>query len=370
MPEIKYDEQGGILQADKKSGSCDAQKLTESKRRGYTLLEKLVIKNSSIGKIIDADGRYRFRSEPKPKLLRLGVTDRCTAQCSYCPREVVHGRTTGYMDFAVYTKLVDWCQENGVEIIGISLWGEPFLHPRIFDMIEYAFSKKIQVRIATNCIFMTKEMTDRLIDLPLNGIEISIDGTSREEYLAGKQVDMYVKAKENILYLLGRAKEKKSQATFNVHFVDVGNVSFMNRLRYVKFWRKELTGLKCNTSFYYFPHNWAGTRPMLGSMSWLDRNLSRFSLKKPCPYLNGLVVNWDGSVLVCGNNPCDSSYIGNIQTGDILGLYDSEKRFKYIKEQEQGTFNVEGCNVCTINSIYPLLYIKRFLINGLIRIFS
>ena len=341
-------------------------------RKGHNFLEKFLLKHSrKINYLLDKQGRYRCRQEKAPSVLRMGITNLCAGQCFYCPRELVHSWGTGHMDFSLYQKIIDWASEHGVEKLGFALWGEPLLHPRFLDMVGYTHQTGIKMRLSTNAIVLTNDLAKKILGYPFESIEISMDGFTKEEYLKGKQVDKFDIAKKNILNLLETAKKKKSKTSFNIHFVDAGNVSFLNKIRYVRFWKKQLEGLKYNTTFYYEPHNWAGAcQDLKNKMSFWNKLLSRWELKKPCLYLKGLAINWDGMAFVCANNPFKDAALGNVKDESIDKLYAKKKRNKYLKENERGTFRIQGCDVCTVNSIFPLIFLKKRIINKIVSLFS
>lgn len=80
---------------------------------------------------------------PKDDWLRVewNLGKRCNYDCSYCGSDI-HDRTSEHMPWDVYTstvdKLVDTAKSVG-KITRVSLTGgEPFVHPRIIDMLKYA----------------------------------------------------------------------------------------------------------------------------------------------------------------------------------------------------------------------------------------
>ncbi len=61
-------------------------------------------------------------------------------------------------------------------------WGEPLLHPRLFDMIAVAKSAGCRVGLTTNGMLLSPENGDRLLNLDLDLIAISIAGAVRETH--------------------------------------------------------------------------------------------------------------------------------------------------------------------------------------------
>lgn len=359
MIEVKYDEFGGIANCDENHGSLSGPMATNN-RRGYNILERLLLKyDRKINYIFDSAGLYKCRREGLPHILRLEPTNRCTARCSYCPRAVVNDVGTGYMDFSLYKKIIDWAVGHKIGKVGFALWGEPLIHPQIIEMIDYAHERGLSVRFSTNAIAFSEVLAKKILSYPIEAIEISLDGTDEHEYVLGKQVNQFQKATDNVLNLIKLAKEKKSQTVFNIHFVNIGNVSWQNTIKYMKFWKNQFQGLNFKSSFVYDPHNWAGTMPVERYLSWFDRLLMKFEVKKPCPYLAGLVINWNGNVCVCTNNPRKQALIGNVSDQSIEKMYSGEKRMKYLVENERGTFKDVDCLVCSVNTIWPLLFLKK-----------
>jgi radical SAM protein with 4Fe4S-binding SPASM domain len=362
---IRYDERGGIISLEKKFLEEPGQK--GKNKVSYSLLERLMLRFSKkINYLLDKDGKYKCRNEKTPSVIRIGPTNRCTAQCAYCPREHIHARGSGYLDFALYEELIAWAKAKGVKTISFALFGEPLLHPRIFEMFALAKANGLETRLSTNAIIMDQEKAERILAADFVSIEMSLDGFSEKEYQAGKKVDRYEKAKSNIEYLLKRAREMELKSTFNIHFVDNGNVSRENKKNFVKYWKKALSGLRYETSFYYEPHNWAGTRPDISQTArGIDRFLSRFELKKPCIYIKGLNIDWDGSVYICTNDPTEKAIIGNIKKESIEEIYNGQKRLSFLEAHEKGDFREKNCAVCNVNSYWPLLFLKKKLLNFL-----
>ena len=80
-----------------------------------------------------------------------------TCRCIMCPtgrKEQV--RKKGYMDFELFKSIVDemapWVQATTLHI-----WGEPLMHPKMFDMIEYCRDKGLRSEISTNATLLNEE---------------------------------------------------------------------------------------------------------------------------------------------------------------------------------------------------------------------
>jgi spiro-SPASM protein len=74
-----------------------------------------------------------------PAFFPVQIVERCPHACSYCPYPVFGGNVlekSGLMPLESFTllakKIAAFC---GDAVIDVSLWGEPSLHPRIFDFV-------------------------------------------------------------------------------------------------------------------------------------------------------------------------------------------------------------------------------------------
>ena len=61
-------------------------------------------------------------------------------------------------------------------------WGEPLLHPRIIDMIDYATERRLWTELSTNATRLDEEMARRVLASGLRRIYLSMDGLTKETY--------------------------------------------------------------------------------------------------------------------------------------------------------------------------------------------
>lgn len=89
------------------------------------------------------------------------ITSRCNFSCQFCPyRQGNDSPDKGDMDFELFKEIVDMVESRSDELMLFNR-GEPFMHPRVYDMIEYAHPK-LPLVIATNAVLVD---VDRLYDL-------------------------------------------------------------------------------------------------------------------------------------------------------------------------------------------------------------
>ncbi len=122
------------------------------------------------------DGSFpdRFVIEP---------TNFCNAKCRMCPH-VVMTRSKQHMDMGMFRKIIDEMDENGLKELLLLHFGEPLLHPNIFDMIDYVDSKSNLgvVFFSTNGIMLDEDKIHRLLSSRLTYVQISLQAIDKESY--------------------------------------------------------------------------------------------------------------------------------------------------------------------------------------------
>ena len=119
-----------------------------------------------------------------PKFLQVEPVGQCNLRCQMC---AIQFRQDGppfgppaFMDFDVFTRLLD--QFPDLEELQLQGLGEPMMHPRFFDMVEYAVGRGIKVSTNTNATLLNAQRAERCVTSGLGEIHISIDGATPEAY--------------------------------------------------------------------------------------------------------------------------------------------------------------------------------------------
>ena len=110
------------------------------------------------------------------------ISRRCNLRCAMCGHEVWKDNS-GFMDEKIFDRVLAECSANNIQKINILAGqGEPFLHPRVFEMLEKAVAGGFHVHIVTNGTPLTPERIKRLGKLGLASIQFSFAGWDRESY--------------------------------------------------------------------------------------------------------------------------------------------------------------------------------------------
>ncbi|HJV53571.1 MAG TPA: SPASM domain-containing protein [Noviherbaspirillum sp.] len=120
----------------------------------------------------------RINEVALPRFVQIEPVGQCNLRCRMCPvqfrGEGLPGRPRAFMDFDAYCRLIDqFPQLAELQLQGL---GEPFLHPRFFDMVHYAAARGILVSTNTNLTVLTEARAEECVQSGLRVLHASLDG--------------------------------------------------------------------------------------------------------------------------------------------------------------------------------------------------
>ncbi len=134
----------------------------------------------------------------------------CNFTCEYCFHAIPvkeRGFVSNWpvMKYDLYKKCIDELAQFGdqLKVLRFVGMGEPLLHKNIAEMIGYAVSTNVALRVEllTNGSLLTNRMSDALIAAGLSRMVISLQGVSSEKYRRISKVDIdFEKFVSNIEY--------------------------------------------------------------------------------------------------------------------------------------------------------------------------
>lgn len=160
-------------------------------RSGYTLASRILYKSGA-----HSDWAYEKMQRPAtcialalnfaafycrvPRIYRLTSVMvepvcGCNLRCAMCwGRLELEGRRPRLMEWELFRGLVDQIPRH-VETITFSLFGEPLLHPRLRDMIDYAAAAGFRTILATNGTMLKGELLGHLAHADLDVLSVSFE---------------------------------------------------------------------------------------------------------------------------------------------------------------------------------------------------
>jgi len=114
-----------------------------------------------------------------PNIVEIEVSSLCNLNCIMCARRNL--RVEKNMEINLFKKVIDQVAGRA-ELAILHASGEPLLNPHIFEMIRYCKERRVGTWLSTNGMLLNKKKIRDILDSPLDGLVIAIDGFTKETY--------------------------------------------------------------------------------------------------------------------------------------------------------------------------------------------
>ncbi len=170
-------------------------------------------------------GRLFYILPSLPSQVQIEVTNKCNLDCYMCPRKDL-GVKYDHMDLSLFKKVIE--RLNNVHLITLTGWGEPFMHPNIFDMIKICKERGFIVQLTTNGVFSNESIPDKIINSELDFISFSMDTLNGNSKIGHDNNE----AQKNIIKLLNARNGKKLKITIQSTLQKGGENEIYNLIRW------------------------------------------------------------------------------------------------------------------------------------------
>lgn len=275
--------------------------------------------------------------------LDIELTNRCNAQCTFCPRDVTPEQ--GFITREAFLKTVERaCELDTTPKIHSAGQGEPTLHPLLPEFAEHLRGLGIDYGFTTNGALLTEDLSRGVLDAEISHVVFSISdlGEDYEEVYALN----FDETRANIFRFLdmndARGKPARTQVSLVAHDLNRDKLS-----RYREFWEEagidefvhfeqSNRGGACDHGRYFVDNS----RHMEEAAAILSEN----NISHVCGAPFGLLfVGWNGQYYLCCNDyrkltPLGSVFDYTIQEMDVI------KREQFYLDQP-----AEACRNCDID---------------------
>ena len=298
------------------------------------------------GRILDyLYHRYRYDIYPLtkkiddyPPCLQIEPSSICNFRCVFCYQtddeltKKINGHM-GFMDFDLFKNIIDQAEGN-VEFVTLASRGEPTIHPKFNELMEYMRDKFIGLKINTNASRLTEEKCHAILQSNASTIVFSADAATEPLYSSMRvngKLEQTLKNVENFQ---------------NIRSKHYAKSSIISRVSGVKFAKEQ--------SLDDMERTWGGLVDQVAFVDYnpwensYERKLSEES--EPCSDLwRRMFIWWDGKT-----NPCDVDYlsklkIGNIKEHSLSDLWKNKAynrlRANHINKNRE---KIEPCRRCTV----------------------
>src|SRR5262245_33115742 len=124
------------------------------------------------------------------------LTNECNLACLHCIEESGPGKAfKDELSFEQVMRVLEQLDAAQVPYLALS-GGEPMVHPRFFELVEFITSHGINLKIETNGHHVTPEAARRLHDLQVKAVQVSLDGATPSSFNKMRALGRFEKALE------------------------------------------------------------------------------------------------------------------------------------------------------------------------------
>lgn len=262
-----------------------------------------------------------------PDHIHLEPTNSCNLRCIHCHQSSRNTHFTnklGLMDFELFKTVLDDVKGK-VSRITLNQQGEPLLHPRLLEMVEYAKSSGFSVSLLTNATRLNSHTTEKLLDIGLDRIVFSFDAVEEKLYEEIRIKSNFKKTLWNVLNFI-----KRNYETGRKTFICASMVLFSKTENHVKEYNEYFDALPVDTVFNSKILSMSGASQVSNEIN-MQKLHDQFKNKKPVCKLpwETIVVNWDGSVSACPLDYNGSHKVGNVNDTSLIEIWNSDLMKKF-----------------------------------------
>ena len=252
--------------------------------------------------------RYKFYIAGKNKInlgyppyLLIEPVSACNLRCPFCfqtDKSFTKKPFMGVIDFEFFKNVIDQANDLETGAITIASRGEPTMHKKIIEMLEYINTKEniFEVKLNTNGTFLNDKICHAVFKNNVTQIIISSDHYIKEDYERLRLGSNFEKVVENVDLLFNIREKFYPNSLTEIRISGVDNERNLNREKFRDFWIK-----RCDHVSAGYPLERWNTY----------ENEPDINTKDPCENLWDRMYIWfDGKV-----NPCDADYKSYLSYG-------------------------------------------------------
>lgn len=325
----------------------------------FNLLSKLTWRRAgNMGQVVSSYVLSKLTKKPthwgSPISISFEPTTSCNLRCPECPSGLrSFTRPTGMLPDNLFQNTIDQLHQKLLYLI-FYFQGEPYLHPRFLEMVQYASAKKIYTATSTNAHYLTDENARKTVESGLDRLIISIDGTTQETYQAYRVGGSLAKVLDGTRNLIKWKKQLKSKTPFVIFQFLVVRPN-EHQLADVKNLAAELgvDDIWFKTAQIY---DYAQGSPLIPTIDYYSRyqNNGNGTYQIKNKLLNhcwrmwhSCVITWDGLVVPCCFDKDAEYRMGDLKTESFGALWQGANYQKFRGAVLKSRSQVEMCKNCT-----------------------
>ena len=292
--------------------------------------------------------RYKMNYFPRKKIvydfpiyLLIEPVSACNLRCIMCfqidESFTSSNKFMGMIDLDLFKKIIDDAVQGGTRAVTLASRGEPTLHPKLGEMLEYCSGKFFELKINTNGTKLPDKLIHQILKNGVTNMVFSIDSYAKDEYESIRVKGIFEEVVNNVKRFK-EIKEKNypdSRCETRVSGVKVDKNQ--DPIKFKNFWKDYVD----NVVMVEMENRWD-----------TYHNPKEIMASGACNYLwERLYIWYDG---LC--NPCDIDYkselsVGSVKEKSIKDIWNGEKYSQLRDDHLSGKRNkVYPCDRCPVDA--------------------
>lgn len=289
-----------------------------------------------------------------PIAIAFEPTTSCNLRCPECPSGLrSFTRPTGMLQEDLFKSTIDQIADK-LLYLTFYFQGEPYLHPKFTELVQYATERGIYTATSTNAHYLKEDLAEKTVKSGLDRLIISIDGTTQdtyESYRIGGKLEKVIEGTKEIV----KAKKKLKSNTPHLIFQFLVVKPNEHQIQDVKDLAKELgvDEVRFKTAQIYDFENGSELIPSIERYSRYEKTkIGNYKIKgKKLDHCwkmwHSCVITWDGKVVPCCFDKDATHQLGDLNTEKFNAIWNGQKYSRFRSSLIQSRDSIDICKNCT-----------------------
>ena len=269
-----------------------------------------------------------------PMQVGIELTNNCNLRCVMCP----HPRMTrqkGFMSEYLFKKIIDEIKGKS-EFLYLYGMGESLLHPKFFEMAEYAVKNGLTTSLSTNLTLLNEERSRKLLESGIDFIVLALDGINKNTYEMIRVGGQFERNLANVKRFLRLKYELKAKCFVDIQFILI-NDNKDEAIHMSEIFTKEEQSVI----------NMYRIKPVYNSPSITTEKIIH---KHPCYFLwSTMTIIWDGCVVMCCMDYDAEVLLGDINDMSVKEIWNNQKIASLRRLHKKLDYEkMPICNKCSV----------------------
>ncbi len=289
-----------------------------------------------------------------PTSVSIEPTTACNLGCPECPSGLkLFTRNTGNLKVPNFQAWIE-DMHHYITYLNFYFQGEPFIHPKFLDLVQFATQKGIYTSTSTNAHFLTNDIAKRTVLSGLDRLIISIDGTTQEvyeQYRVHGKLDRVIEGTKRLLKWRQLLKSKTPYVIFQFLVVRPNEHQIEEIKRLAKTIGVDEVRFKTAQVYHYENGNpLIPTQEKYSRYKRLEDGTYRVknALDNHCWRMwSGCVITWDGKVVPCCFDKDASHALGDLNHENLADIWNNQPYQRFRSALFRSRKDIDICANCS-----------------------